>query len=173
MEFKTTGSDYHAAVDAALPSDLQPGEPVLVSACVLGQEVRYNGGSNLDAELLAALRARGCILVPVCPEMLGGLPAPRPPAQPPGGDGRDVWAGRARVLTDAGADVTGAFLSGARQVRELAARLGVRYAFLKERSPSCGVNRTHSGGGLADGPGVTTAALLELGVVVFPARSSS
>lgn len=152
-----------------LPADLRPGDPVLVSACLLGERVRYNGGTNLDGDLLSALRARGCRIVPVCPEVLGGLGVPRPPAEPPAGDGRDVWAGRARVRTVFGQDVTAPFLSGARQARDLALLAGARYAYLKERSPSCGVRRSHSGGGLVDGPGVAAAALLEAGVTVLPA----
>lgn len=155
------------AVD--LPQDLRPGEPVLVSACLLGEPVRWHGGSNLDAELVAALRERSAVIVPVCPEVLGGLTVPREPAEPPRGDGRDVLAGRARVLARGGADVTAEFLSGARHARDLATRLRARYAFLKERSPSCGVCQTHSGGGLAAGPGVATAALQEAGVAVLPA----
>ena len=153
-----------------LPPDLRAGEPVLVSACVLGDNTRYDGSANPDPALLRALREAGAVLVPVCPEMLGGLPAPRPAAEPPHGDGRDVWAGRAPVLTVRGrADVSEAFRLGARRAVEEARRSGARYAFLKERSPSCGVAQSHSGGGLADGPGVATAALQEAGLQVFPA----
>jgi len=154
-----------------LPADLEPGESVLVSACVFGHATRYRGDSNPDRELVAALQERGVVIVPVCPEVLGGLPIPRPAAEPPAGDGRDVWAGRQRVLDARGADVSEAFREGARQALRLAQISGARYAFLKERSPSCGVHRTHSGGGLVEGPGVAAAALEEAGIRVLPALS--
>ena len=162
-----------SGITPEIPGDLRPGEVVLVSACVLGEAVRYNGTANSDQALLAGLRKAGAVIVPVCPEVLGGLGVPRPPAEPPEGDGAAVWAGRARVVTvggeSPGEDVTAGFLSGARQAQDLAKRTGARYAFLKERSPSCGVNRTHSGGAVIDGPGVTTAALREAGLTVLPA----
>ncbi|HEX9794195.1 MAG TPA: DUF523 domain-containing protein [Planctomycetota bacterium] len=155
-----------------LPQDLRAGEAVLVSACVLGEAVRYDGGADLDAALLRALETRGVRIVPVCPEVLGGLGVPRPAAEPRTGDGRDVWRGAARVHTvEDGVDVTGAFLAGARAALAIARETGARYAFLKERSPSCGVEASHSGGGLVAGPGVTTAALRAAGLQVFPAGS--
>lgn len=155
------------------PADLRPGERVLVSACLLGERTRWDGASNPAAGLVEALEAAGAVVVPVCPEMLGGLPAPRPPAEPPAGDGREVLAGRQPVLTvgeGGGADVSAAFRAGARAALALAREHGARYAWLQERSPSCGVERTHSGGGVIDGPGVTTALLRDEGrLTVFPA----
>lgn len=91
-------------------------------------------------------------------ELPADLPAPRPPA----GDGRDVLAGLQPILTvgaGAGKDLTAAFLAGAEATLVLARRHRVRYAWFQERSPSCGVHQTHSGGGLRDGPGLTTALL--------------
>lgn len=163
------------ATDSPSIPELRPGEAVLVSACLLGEAVRYSGDSNPDPALVAALEAAGARIVPVCPEVLGGLGVPRPPAEPPHGDGVDVLAGRAPVRTvggeGAGRDVSAEYLRGARLAVELAREVGARFAFLKERSPSCGVERTHSGGGLVDGPGVATAALREAGVVVLPAKA--
>lgn len=155
--------------DPRVPAGLRPGESVLVSACLLGEKVRWDGCHNRDASLVAALRRAGVLLVPVCPEVLGGLGIPRPAAEPPRGDGRDVLAGRTPVLAvEDGRDLTAAFLEGARRAVALARACGARHAFLKERSPSCGVRHCHSGGGLAKGPGVAAAALAEAGVAVHP-----
>ncbi|MEW9532216.1 DUF523 domain-containing protein [Microbispora sp. NPDC049125] len=146
-------------------------ERILVSACLLGSRVRFDGGAKTSGdELLAAWRAEGR-LVPFCPEVEGGLPVPRPPAEIEGGaGGAAVLSGEARVLTPDGSDVTWAFLSGARQALAAATSSGARLAILKEGSPSCGSLRVHDGtfsGRAVPGRGVT-AALLELnGVRVF------
>ncbi len=154
-----------------LPDGLERGDKVLVSACLMGEEVLWKGGHDLNSQLLEALEEAGVELISVCPEMLGGLPCPRPAAEPPHGDGRDVLAGRAKVLgVETGEDMTSEFLEGAWRAVEIAERKGARFAFLNERSPSCGVNQCHSGGGLAPGPGVATAALQAAGVRVFPGR---
>ena len=97
-----------------LPDGLERGDKVLVSACLMGEEVLWKGGHDLNAQLLEALEEAGVELVSVCPEMLGGLPCPRPAAEPPHGDGRDVLAGRAKVLgVETGEDLTAEFLEGA------------------------------------------------------------
>ncbi|MCT9930915.1 DUF523 domain-containing protein [Planotetraspora sp. A-T 1434] len=146
-------------------------ERILVSACLLGSRVRYDGGAKTsDDELLAAWRAEGR-LVPFCPEVEGGLPVPRPPAEIEGGvGGAAVLTGAARILTPDGEDVTNAFLSGAQRALAVAQSFGVRLAILKEGSPSCGSLRIYDGtfrGRLTPGRGVT-AALLELnGIRVF------
>lgn len=155
--------------DPRIPPDLRPGEPVLVSACLLGEKVRWDGEASLDPPLVHALRAAGAFLVPVCPELFGGLGVPRPAAEPPRGAGPDVLAGRVPVLAvEDGRDLSAAFLEGARRTVAMARACGARHAFLKERSPSCGVRASHSGGGLVAGPGVTAAALAEAGVAVHP-----
>lgn len=94
----------------------------------------------------------GLIWLPVCPEQLGGLPTPREAADITGGDGYDVLAGRARVMTKTGSDLTEPFIRGAQQVLFIAQFQNIESAFLKARSPSCG---------LAGTIGVT-AALLRL-----------
>ena len=158
-------------MEIQIPDDLKPGEKVLVSACLVGEEVLWKGGHDLNGSLLVALKVAGAEIVPVCPEMLGGLPCPRPAAEPPQGDGRDVLAGRVPVLgVENGNDMTAEFLEGAWRVVEIAAKEGVRFAFLNERSPSCGVRQCHSGGGVVDGPGVATAALEMSGIRVLPGR---
>ncbi len=155
---------------AELPPDLYRGERVLVSACLLGEEVRYDGGSKHAPVLLRALEAAGAVPVPVCPEVLGGLGVPRPAAEIRGGDGEAVLAGTARVCTvEEGRDCTEAFLAGARAACAAAREHRIRYAFLQRRSPSCGPVSTHADGGLVSGPGVAAAALRRAGVRVIPA----
>jgi uncharacterized protein YbbK (DUF523 family) len=146
-------------------------ERILVSACLLGSRVRFDGGAKTsDDELLAAWRAEGR-LVPFCPEVEGGLPVPRPPAEIEGGvGGAAVLAGSARILTPGGDDVTNAFLSGAQQALAVALSFGVRMAILKEGSPSCGSLRIHDGtfrGRMTPGQGVTAALLEVNGIRVF------
>jgi len=141
---------------------------ILVSRCLLGEPVRYDGRAvGLRRPLPAEWRGR---LVPVCPEIEGGLPVPRPAAEIAGGDGDAVLDGRARVVTEHGGDVTDAFLKGAEAALELARAEGCPVALLKERSPSCGCRRIHDGtfgGGTKAGRGVTTALLERNGIRVF------
>ncbi|MER7213466.1 DUF523 domain-containing protein [Streptosporangium sp. NPDC000239] len=146
-------------------------ETILVSACLMGRRVRYDGAAKTSGDaLLAAWRAEGR-LVPFCPEVEGGLPVPRPPAEIEGGaGGAAVLAGAARVLTADGTDVTQAFLTGARAALAAALSCGARVAILKEASPSCGSLTIHDGtfgGGRLAGAGVTTALLEQHGVSVF------
>jgi len=140
----------------------------LVSACLLGICTRYDGGC-CPVPRLIQLAARG-LAVPICPEMAGGLPVPRPPAEIVGGDGQAVLDGLAQVLTIDGKDVTEAFLSGARQALETAQRLGIRQAVLKDDSPSCGCRRIYDGtfsGRVMSGQGVTAALLQRNGITVL------
>lgn len=140
-------------------------ERILVSACLLGVRCRYDGGDNLTPEVTDA--AGSCCLIPVCPEILGGLPTPRTPAEVVGGDGAEVLAGRARVMTQEGRDVTAAFVRGAGEVLRVARVLGVGEAWLKGGSPSCGVSRIYDGTfsrRLRPGAGVTAALLAREGL---------
>ncbi|HUR27329.1 MAG TPA: DUF523 domain-containing protein, partial [Planctomycetota bacterium] len=138
--------------------------PVLVSACLLGRECRYDGGSNRDAVLEAELERRGEIAIPFCPEEHGELGTPRPAAWIEKSGAAAVLDGMERVLTKAGADVTQHFLRGAIGALETCSRFGIRRAYLKERSPSCGVCQTHASGKLVDGPGITTLVLQREGI---------
>ncbi len=158
---------YGPRSDAKLPARLPGAGPVLVSACLAGIPCRYDGAAHPDPQVVAAVKAGQA--VPVCAEVLGGLPAPRPPAEIVGGDGTDVLAGRAQVLTEAGHDVTQAFVAGASAVVEQAREHGAERAVLKARSPSCGVGQVYDGtfsGTLTDGDGVLVAALRRAGVAV-------
>ncbi|MCE5275937.1 MAG: DUF523 domain-containing protein [Syntrophaceae bacterium] len=138
--------------------------PVLVSACLLGIRCRYDGRSRTRRWIL---KLPHIIPVPVCPEQLGGLPTPRPAAHLVGGDGRAVARGRATVSTASGEDVTRCFLSGAGYACKIARILGVRYAILKEGSPSCGTHRVWVRNESQEGLGVTAAMLLRLGICLM------
>ncbi|WP_442111377.1 DUF523 domain-containing protein [Pseudomonas sp. NUPR-001] len=151
---------------ATNPSDLPK---VLVSACLLGQAVRYDGRSSGHPDLLQRWQAEGRV-VPLCPEVAGGLPTPRPPAEIPGGQGRAVLDGEAQVITVSGEDVSAQFLAGAQLALELVRRHGIRIAVLKSGSPSCGNLLTYDGtfsGNKVTGEGVTAALLRREGVLVF------
>ena len=141
-------------------------EPVLVSACLLGRTCRYDGSHNRDGALERELAARGLRAVPFCPEEEGGLGTPRPAAWLEPGGAEAVLAGRARVVTEDGRDVTAGFLAGAHAALAACAAHGIARAFLKERSPSCGTRRTHVAGQLSPGPGVTAALLQSRGIAV-------
>lgn len=141
---------------------------ILVSACLLGLCARYDGGHNLCPALAVPAAAGLCL--PVCPEQLGGLPTPRQPAEIVGGSGRDVLAGRAKVVGQDGADLTPAFLRGAQQTLVLVRAVPVTAAVLKARSPSCGVGRIYDGTFTRiqrEGSGVAAAALSELGIPLY------
>lgn len=133
---------------------------VLISACLLGTACRYDGKSApLPAPLLERLKY-ACHLIPVCPEVFGGLPTPRLPAE----------CGNGRVQRRDGADITDAYRRGAAEALRLARFFDCRYAILKERSPSCGKGQIYDGtfsGRLAAGDGVTAALLEEDGLCVF------
>ena len=110
-------------------------ENLLVSACLLGVNCKYSGGSNaLPKEVLAALRRR-YRLIPVCPEVAGGLPVPRVPSERQG-----RW-----VTTREGADVTAQYEKGALIALRLARRFGCEAALMKERSPACGSGEIYDG----------------------------
>ncbi|AIV38665.1 DUF523 domain-containing protein [Streptomyces sp. CCM_MD2014] len=145
-------------------------ERILVSACLLGRPVRYDGGAKpVGDAVVGRWRDEGRVVV-FCPEVSGGLPVPRPAAEIVGGDGADVLDGVARVLTEGGEDVSRHFVRGARLALEAARGAGVRVALLKESSPSCGSLRVYDGrfaGARVPGQGVTTALLRRAGVRVF------
>ena len=136
----------------------------LVSACLLGFACRYDGTSRPDGALL--VEARAGTLLPVCPEQMGGLATPRERSHLVGGDGRDVLAGRARVESESGRDVTDAFLRGAREALHLAELVGATRARFKSRSPSCALASCPVRGREAPGMGVAAALLAEHGLEI-------
>ena len=143
---------------------------ILVSACLLGNPVRYDGRSKLlENAALDALMAQQRV-VSFCPEVAGGLPVPRPAAEIQGGDGLAVITERARVGTRAGEDVTGYFLAGAHQALALCREHDIDVAILTESSPSCGSGQVYDGSfsrNAVAGSGVTTALLRQHGIRVF------
>ncbi|WPO47224.1 DUF523 domain-containing protein [Pseudomonas sp. S1Bt23] len=142
---------------------------ILVSRCLLGHRVRYDGGASGPFDQLASWQAEGRV-VALCPEVAGGLPTPRAAAEIPGGQGGEVLDGLARVITSEGEDVSVEFLNGARQALELVREHGIRIAVLKANSPSCGNLLTYDGsfsGVKVSGEGVTAALLKRAGVQVF------
>ncbi len=114
----------------------------VVSACLLGRRCRYNAIVRSNLKLVEDFERERSSWIPVCPEELGGLGTPRPPADivkaGESGTGEDVLEDRARVVTEAGDDVTAAFRRGAERALEIAIEAGAQRALLKTRSPSCG-----------------------------------
>ena len=143
---------------------------ILVSACLLGELVRYNHKILPDCPSILKEWEQAGRLIAVCPEVLGGLPVPRAPAEIQGGNGNDVLAGKACVINIQGQDVTQAFLTGAREAMRLAEENGIEYAILKARSPSCGNKAIYDGsfsGRIIEGQGVTAALLEQSGIKVL------
>lgn len=146
-------------------SDERP--TVIVSACLLGTCCNHEGRASSRPRV--ARLAENTRLVPICPEVVGGLSTPRPAAEISGGDGADVLDATARVRTAAGDDVTDAYLRGAAAAVELARATGATRAVLKARSPSCGAVDVYDGTfsrSLHASSGVTAAALRAAGIDV-------
>ena len=146
-------------------------EKVLVSSCLLGNPVRFNGGDAKVASSIIENWIAQARVVSICPELLGGFSVPRPAAEIIGMNGFAVLDGFAAVLDDRGKDITRQMVSGAHEVLEIAQNLRIRVAVLKDGSPSCG--RTHIYNGQFRGirkrgeVGVTTALLQRNGIAVF------
>jgi len=135
---------------------------ILVSACLLGLNTKYNGESNAHS-LIQRYSSSGK-LIPVCPEQLGGLPTPREPVEIINGSGHEVLIGRCLTQGESGEVVISQFIKGANEVLKIAEMLNVTAAILKERSPSCGVNYIYDGSfahRIIPGQGVTAALLRE------------
>lgn len=147
-------------LNSQLPND--PPGTILVSKCLVGHPCRYDGKTKTAPRVEAFLKkieSDGLHWTPVCPEELGGLGTPRPPAHLTGGDGRKVWENGAHVTrVHDGKDVTQAFMKGARRALEMGGE-HILFAILKARSPSCGSGETTIEGQRAKGDGVFTALL--------------
>ena len=133
-------------------------QAILVSACLLGVCCRYDGASKPDSKI-TALREK-FVLIPICPEVDGGLPTPRTPSERVGD----------RVLMKDGKDVTDNFRVGAEAALERARSFGCAAAILKARSPSCGSGSSYDGsfsGRLTDRDGVTAELLKKNGITVY------
>ncbi len=136
-------------------------EKLLVSGCLLGIACRYDGRANRN-EAVCALKESWDV-IPVCPEALGGMKAPREPAE------QRIIDGSRRVVSRDGKDVTEFFEKGAQRVLELARENQCRFAVLKENSPSCGCGCIYDGtftGRKIPGVGVTAGLLQDHGITV-------
>lgn len=135
-------------------------DKILVSACLLGEKCKYSAMSNYNQNVVDFLRESGAEAVPVCPEVMGGLPTPRACAEIRDG----------RVVTKDGADVTAQFQKGAEKALRMARENHCRSAILKERSPSCGSGAVYDGtftGTLKQGNGITARLLEQAGIRVL------
>jgi uncharacterized protein YbbK (DUF523 family) len=143
---------------------------ILVSACLLGNKVRYDANDvPTTSDLLDKWNAEGR-LVSFCPEVAGGLSVPRLPAEIQSDDGNAVLDGTAKVLDNQGNDVSENFINGAKKALEAANSNNVKVAILKSKSPSCGSSFIYDGTFSSVqkvGQGVTTALLERNGIKVF------
>jgi uncharacterized protein YbbK (DUF523 family) len=143
---------------------------ILVSACLLGCKVRYNGSDvNVDETCFDQL-ARYHDVIAFCPEVSAGLPTPRPAAEIQEGSGIDVLQGKATVIGTDGVDVSDFFCRGAEMALQKCKDEGISLAILTESSPSCGRHSIYDGGfsgGKKPGQGVTTALLSQHGNKVY------
>lgn len=133
-------------------------EAIIVSACLLGDNVKYNGGNNFDPRIEELLKYYD--IIPICPETFGGLRIPREPSELRHGE----------AFFKSGKNVTHQFDEGAHKVINIVNFKHVKKAVLMERSPSCGVHKIYNGkfeGKLIDGQGYTTQLLLQNGVEVY------
>lgn len=131
---------------------------LLVSACLMGMGCRYDGKNNQLPRLAELMKKHTCI--PVCPEVFGGLPTPRPPAERLGN----------KVVNNQGQDVTDAFVRGTAEVLRLADLYHCKAALLKERSPSCGSGQIYDGTfskTLTEGDGLAAQLLKKKGLTVY------
>ena len=128
---------------------------ILVSACLLGIDCKYNGKNNKNEQVLELLKDHD--LIPVCPEIMGGLTTPRTPAE----------IKENKVITKDGKNVTKQYQKGAEETLKIAKLYNCQAAILKEKSPSCGCGKVYDGtctGTLVDGDGITARFLKEHGI---------
>ena len=136
---------------------------VVISRCLLGENCRYDGGENKIEKLCEIKKL--CNLIPVCPEVLGGLETPRSPSEIQNG----------RVIMKNGSDVTENFTSGAQKAFEIAKKNNCKAAILKAKSPSCGRDSIYDGsfsGKLTEGDGVFASLLKQEGFVIFTEKET-
>jgi uncharacterized protein YbbK (DUF523 family) len=140
----------------------------LCSACLLGINCRYDGKSKPNEKVLALAKKE--VLIPVCPEQLGGRSTPRLSTEIIGGDSLDVLEGRAKVIESNGKNVTAQFIKGAEETLKIAKLNNIKEAIFKQKSPSCGCGQIYDGtfsSKLIKGDGVTTALLKNNGLDVI------
>lgn len=143
-------------------------DKILISSCFLGNKVRYDGGDNLLTDATLLLWQKEQRLVVICPELAGGLSTPRPPAELQNENSRIL------VKTITGQDVTNEFEQGANKALMLCQKHNIRYALLKESSPSCGSTTIYNGKFSQQkipGQGITSALLRANGIKVFSEKN--
>jgi len=140
--------------------------PILVSACLLGLQTRYDGRAKRKEKVVAYLAANDLTPIPVCPEQLAGQPTPRPATHFACGDGSMVLNGTGSVVNVNGSDMNEVFIRGARETLKIARICGCSEALFKERSPSCGVHQIYLDDNIVDGQGVACALLQREGLRV-------
>lgn len=131
---------------------------ILVSACLLGENCKYNGKSNYCEKVIELSKKHN--LIPACPEQLGGLPTPRAPSE----------IKQNKVINKVGEDLTNEFILGANKTLEIAKKFDCKYAILKARSPSCGFFEIYSGNfdkSLVLGNGITAELLSKNNIIVL------
>lgn len=141
----------------------------LISACLLGIKCAWDGKDIYRSDKLIQL-LKSQVLVPVCPEQLGGLKTPRAPQEIQGGTGQDVLDGKCKVLNINGEDVTQEFITGAEEALKIIKLFRIEEFIGKSRSPSCGCGQIYDGTfshTLVQGDGVTTALLKRNGIKVI------
>ena len=140
---------------------------IMVSACLLGENCRYDGGSKPCKEVIDLIK--GCDYKPFCPECLGKMTIPRKPCEIVVGDGYDVLNGEARVLNSENEDMTDFYIAGANAALKMAQELSPKRIILKANSPSCGCGAIYDGtfcDKKIEGDGVTAALLKKNGFQV-------
>lgn len=133
-------------------------EKILVSACLLGNNCKYDGGNNKNDKVLEYIKDKE--IIPICPEILGGLPTPRTPSE----------RVNEKVLMQDGTDVTQNYKKGAEEALYLAKLFNVKKALLKAKSPSCGSGLIYDGTfthTTTEGDGVTAQLLKDNGIEVI------
>ena len=133
-------------------------EKILVSACLLGTNCKYNGSNNKNDKVLEYIKDKE--VIPICPEIMGGLSTPRTPSE----------IINNKVITKDGIDVTNNYIKGAEEVLYLAKLFNIKKALLKSKSPSCGKGKIYDGtfnNNLIDGNGITTKLLIDNGINVI------
>lgn len=131
---------------------------ILVSACLLGENCKYNGKNNKNENVIAL--GKNHTLVPICPECFAGLPIPRVPSEIKDG----------RVFSKKGVDLTEEFHDGAEKALYIAEEAGCQIAILKERSPSCGFGKIYDGtfsGNIVNGNGIAAQLLFDNGITIM------
>lgn len=144
--------------------------PIIISACLAGLHTRYDGAAKPHPQLKEI--AEQVALVPVCPEILGGLGIPRPPCHFVGGDGCALLRGEARLIDKVGMDRTSFFLRAANETRQVVDLVSPAMIIFKEGSPSCGVRRVDIEGSRQSGCGVVTAVLRDLDIAIISEEDS-